>query len=200
MEVLYFKKYRFALNKGEIIDIDPFLKNFLTNKLKESRYLHSLSVAKLMYDIALSNKLDNPLRYYVCGLLHDVGKYETKETEFLIMKTSFKEYLDLPEYAYHSFTGAYIVKNILGIDDEELLEAIEFHTTGKKNMSDISKILFAADKIDPLRNYDSSYMIRMMKDNFNTGFIEVVKETKKFLKDKHNDTNYLSEEMYRFYI
>ena len=200
MEVVCFKKYRFALKKGKIVDIDPFLNCYLCKKLKENRYLHSLSVANLMYEIALSNKLDNPLKYYICGLLHDVGKYEDEKSEFKIMKENFKEYLNLPQYAYHSFVGAYLVKNDLGIDDNDILEAIKFHTTGNANMNIISKILFAADKIDPLRNYDSSYMIKMVKENFETGFIEVVKETKIFLKNKKGNSNYLSEYMYLYYL
>lgn len=200
MEVVYFKKYRFTLKKGKIVDIDPFLNSYLCKKLKENRYLHSLSVANLMYEIAINNKLENPLKYYVCGLLHDVGKYEPSEVELKIMKKEFKNYLDLPQYAYHSFVGAYLVKNDLGIEEDDLLDAIMFHTTGNKKMSIISKILFAADKIDPLRNYDSSHMIKMMKENYESGFIEVVKETKKFLKFKNNDANYLSEKMYDFYL
>ena len=99
-----------------------------------------------------------------------------------------------------TWSGFNLVKNDLGIEEDDLLDAIMFHTTGNKKMSIISKILFAADKIDPLRNYDSSHMIKMMKENYESGFIEVVKETKKFLKFKNNDTNYLSEKMYDFYL
>lgn len=200
MEVVYYQKYRFSIKKGQIIDIDPFLNAYLYKNLKESRYLHSLSVAKLMYEIALRNKLENPLKYYVCGLLHDVGKYVSKEKTLEIMENNYKYYLNLPFYAYHSFVGAYLVENELKIDDKEFLEAIKIHTTGDEKMSTLAEVLFAADKIDPLRSYDSSEMINLMKEDNVKGFIKVVYETKIFLKDKHNDSNYLSERMYQYYL
>ncbi len=200
MKILKFNNYKFCMKEGKIVDIDPFLNTYLNKMLKEKRYLHSISVANLMFDIAKSNNLENPINYYVCGLLHDVGKYMPLEEEVKIMEKYYKEYLFLPEYAYHSYTSAFLVENQLNIGDLEILNAIINHTTGNKKMSKMSKILFAADKIDPLRGYDSSKMIQNMKKDYKKGFKEVVYETKIFLKEKHNESNKFSEDMYDYYL
>ncbi len=44
-----------------------------------------------------------------------------------------------------------MAKNKYGITDEEILSAITWHTTGKDNMTDLEKIVFCADYIEPGR-------------------------------------------------
>jgi predicted HD superfamily hydrolase involved in NAD metabolism len=49
---------------------------------------------------------------------------------------------------WHAPVGAYIAKKEYGVNDEEILSAIRWHTIGKKNMSNFEKIIFLADKIE----------------------------------------------------
>ena len=51
----------------------------------------------------------------------------------------------------HGKVGAFVAKNKYGITDEEILSAITWHTTGKDNMTDLEKIVFCADYIEPGR-------------------------------------------------
>ena len=51
----------------------------------------------------------------------------------------------------HGKVGAFMAKNKYGITDEEILSAITWHTTGKDNMTDLEKIVFCADYIEPGR-------------------------------------------------
>ena len=53
----------------------------------------------------------------------------------------------------HSFLGAEIAKQRYGIDDEEILNAIRFHTTGRANMTMLDKVIYLADYIEPMRNF-----------------------------------------------
>ena len=49
-----------------------------------------------------------------------------------------------------------------GIEDSEILDAITYHTTGRGNMTDLDKIVYLADKIEPARTYtDLSEMIKI---------------------------------------
>ena len=43
----------------------------------------------------------------------------------------------------------YVAKTEFGVEDEEILSAIYFHTVGKLNMTTFEKIIFLADKIEP---------------------------------------------------
>ena len=49
----------------------------------------------------------------------------------------------------HGVVGAETVRKELGIDDESLLDAITWHSTGREGMSTLEKIVFLADKLDP---------------------------------------------------
>ena len=60
----------------------------------------------------------------------------------------------------HSSAGATFVKEDLGIEDKEILDAICYHTTGRGDMSVLEKIVYLADKIEPSRNYTDLTPIR----------------------------------------
>ena len=56
--------------------------------------------------------------------------------------------------------GAEFIKNELGIDDDEIINAVRYHTTGRKNMTLSDKILFIADFISADRDYDGADEMR----------------------------------------
>ena len=51
----------------------------------------------------------------------------------------------------HPFLGAEVAKREFGVEDEEVLNAIKYHTTGRPNMTMLEKIVFVADFIEPNR-------------------------------------------------
>lgn len=157
----------------------------LSTILNLKRYRHCMSVANLSYEIAESNGLHD-LKYqaFLAGFLHDCGKYADLSSTNNIMYKFYSEYCDLPRYAYHQFIGNYYAITMFKIREEEVLNAIKFHCTGHANMTNLEKIVYAADKIDPLRGYDSKYMIDMIKTNLTGGFIYVLSENLKFINAK----------------
>ena len=165
------------------------------------RYYHSLSVAHLAYEIALSNKIDNPERAYIAALLHDSAKCIDKEELKTLMETNFKEFMDIPAWSYHQFVGSIVAKREFGIQDEEILEAIMFHATGKKDMSVLGKIVYAADKIDPSRGYDSTEYVKACLKDYEKGFRIVLQANKDYLIEKGKDyTNRLTMECFDEYL
>lgn len=150
----------------------------------EHRLNHVISVANLAYEIAVMNKMENPQNAYIAGLLHDLGKSYPKDKSLAIIKENYPEYLSLPSWAYHQFVGAYLAKKEFGITDESIIDAISFHATGKAHMAPLTKVIYSADKIDPSRGYDSSRMIASCKKNYYVGFLYVLRENRKYLKNK----------------
>ena len=67
-----------------------------------------------------------------------------------------------------------------------------FHCTGNSNLSPLAKVIYACDKIDPLRGYDSKFMIDKLMENYEDGFKLVVKENYNYLKEKCKDSIDLS--------
>ena len=144
------------------------------------RLKHCISVAELCYQIADNSAKVSPEDAYMAGLLHDIGKScEDKKT---IMEKFFSRYANLPEFSHHQFVGRYIAENVFGITNKDILEAIEFHATGNSKMSLLAKIVYAADKIDPSRGYNSKVMISKMMSDPEKGFKYVLGENKKYLE------------------
>ena len=172
----------------------------LKEYLSEKRFAHSISVAKLSRDIAKANGKDYNAAFYA-GLFHDVGKYvDDKDSEKLLSEYN-PDYLDMPRWSWHQFNGVVIARNEFNIENTEILESICFHATGKAHMSPISKIVYSADKIDPLRNYDSSELIKACIENYRNGFIKVLEANKEYLTITNKlDENRLTKECFECYI
>jgi len=189
----------------EMIDhhviVDEALITYLKAHLKPERYKHSFNVAFLCYKIAELNELNDPLKYFFAGLIHDIGKYVDKIETERIMKEEFASFVNLPDYSYHAFVGAYLAEKDLKINDKEILESIIYHTSGRENMSIMEKIVYAADKIDPGRQYDSYDLILSMFNDYNRGFLDVLKANKDFLESKGIDSSdFLTLKCFKFYL
>jgi len=174
----------------------------LAKQMSEHRLRHSISVANLAYGIALRNSLKDPQRAYIAGLLHDMAKGMPIEEQREIMNQEFPEYVGLPEWSYHQFVGSYLAKKEFGITDETILMAVRFHATGKPHMTPLGKIIYASDKIDPLRGYDSSGLIDACNRNYYVGFVDVLQANREYLESKgyYSDDNPLTRDCFRLYL
>lgn len=172
----------------------------MSHYIDEHRLNHSKSVALLCKKIADSNNIKDSYKYYIAGLLHDIGKDVPKDVCEEI-ETTYKRYMPMDPRLYHQFYGCYIAKDDFGINDEEILDAIRYHATGKPNMSKMGKTVYASDKTDPLRGYDSSDMIDALLKDIDDGFVYVLSENKKHLLSKGRDiSNLLTKECFEFYL
>lgn len=124
---------------------------WLKEHLNESRYSHSLGCAGCAVELAKKFEL-NEKKAYVAGLLHDCAKCFTKENMLDIIKLHITD-IDPGELinhkTLHAPVSAYIAKKVFGVNDEEILSSIRWHTLGKRDMTDFEKIVFLADKIEP---------------------------------------------------
>lgn len=161
---------------------------------------HSLEVAKLAYKIAKKHSFKCPQKAYIAGLLHDIAKKYPNSGS--IMKESFVEYLDFPSCLHHQFVGSVLVKEVFRIIDEEIINSIKYHATGRDRMSELEMIIYASDKIEPTRKYDSSDLIKAMlqSETIEEGFIIVLKANQQFFIEKGIDyDNPLTKRCFEFY-
>jgi nicotinate-nucleotide adenylyltransferase len=156
---------------------------------KPNRLIHSLSVANLAYFIAQRNRCEDYQNAYIAGLLHDVGKDVPLDKARAIMKETFPEYADSPDWCLHQFIGAYMANRDFGIQNRNILDAIEFHATGKPHMSPIGKIIYSADKIEPTRGYDSQELINDCLKNYYVGFLAVLAANRDYLQEQGYSLN-----------
>lgn len=160
-----------------------YLKEDLKELLSERRYIHSVAVANLAKEIAKANKLDER-KAYIAGLIHDCSKEIGDKKELSLMKKYAKNHLSEDKNIYHQYTARYIAQEELNIEDEDILDAITYHTTGKDKMSDLAKIIYIADKTEPNRGYDASFFINKAKENLDIGFAYLYLENIEFQKSK----------------
>jgi ribosome silencing factor RsfS/YbeB/iojap len=93
-------------------------------------------------------------------------------------------YIDKPQLA-HSKLAAAIIKDRFGVDDEDIINAISFHTTGREGMSLLEKIIYVADATEPNRTYkDAKRLNALAFKNLDQACFEVAEWSLKIIKDE----------------
>ena len=138
----------------------------LKKRLNEKRYFHSLCVADEAERLAIKYGGDAH-KCYLAGLLHDITKNAPDDEHLKIFET-FGIMLSVVEKnakkLWHAMSGEAYIKNVLGVDDSELLDAVRYHTTAKADMSLTAKILYLADFTSRDRDYDDVDVMRRLVD------------------------------------
>lgn len=123
--------------------------------LPEKRMKHVLGVAETSQRLAKKYQADVE-NAGVAAVLHDIAKYKSIDemSDILLSTPGFEHYLNASVEVWHAPVGAILAKKQFGILDEDILNAIQFHTTGRENMSLLEKIVFVADFIEPGRTHE----------------------------------------------
>lgn len=137
----------------------------LDHYVSPQRKSHILSVretaARILWDQGLDDLLE---KAQIAALLHDI----TKEFSLPLQLEIIKKYnlpltdedLETPA-TLHAFTGAAVAKDIYpDLVDDAVYQAIFSHCTGKANMTNLDKIIFLADYIEPGRSYKPCVEVR----------------------------------------
>lgn len=138
------------------------IKLYLKANLVEKRYIHISGVADTAKKLAKLNGVSEE-KAEIAGLAHDVAKNLSKVKMKEIINEHNVILSDVEENnvnLWHSIIGPIEAKDKLGIEDEEILDAIRWHTTGKEHMSILAKIIYIADMIEPSRNFEGVEDIR----------------------------------------
>ncbi len=89
------------------------------------------------------------------AILHDCTKYLLAEEQLALCAFWGEELDELERSAVkllHAKTGAWTARETFGADDE-IFDAIYWHTTGKAGMSLLEKVVYLADYIEPTRDF-----------------------------------------------
>lgn len=170
----------------------------------ESRYLHMLEVEKMALKLNkyFNFNLDEE-KIKIASILHDYTKKYSFEKSLDIIKVLPKEEIEIwnkSKEVIHSVTSSIIVKEKFNIVDEEILNAIKYHTTGYPNMDLLTKVIYVADAIEETRKYDGVKYLRdeVFKD-FNKGMLLIMERTLEYLKEKNQYVNPYTIEAYKYY-
>jgi len=183
-----------------ILDHDLYFTAKLSSYYEPKRLKHVRSVAKLAYDIAVSNK-ENGSKAAIAGLLHDIGKLGNQKEYLKLLIEEDPKLANVPSFSIHQYAGAYLARKDFGIDDEEILDAIAYHASGKPNMNWLGEIIYSADKIEPLRGFDSKSFIEACMADFHQGFIDVLRANYEYHTEIGKPFKYhLTAEAMKYYL
>ena len=135
-------------------EIDVYkLQNKMKKVLETKRYEHTLGVAYTATNLAFVYEIDTK-KALVAGLLHDCAKCLSHQKRISVCKKNEIDISDVERdnpVLLHAKVGAFYAKEKYGIQDEEILNAILYHTTGRPDMGILEKIIYVADYIEPHR-------------------------------------------------
>jgi nicotinate-nucleotide adenylyltransferase len=158
--------------------------------LPSGRFLHSRNTALLAHDICRQFHLDG-IAGYLAGIAHDMCK-SLPEDELIRLAGRDGQGISKGEYKkislLHARAAAVLLKDRFGVHNEDVLEAIRFHTTGDMSMGPLAKAVFIADKIEPSRGQVDSRLRDLRRyQSLDNLFAVVVDETVAYLSSRNVD-------------
>lgn len=130
-------------------------------EMPERRWLHTQGVMDTA--ILLAERFgEDPVRAELAAILHDVAKYwATERMEKMIRINHLpSELLLYDKDLWHAPVGAWVAEHEYGVTDAGVLDAIRYHTSGRRDMFKLEKIVCLADYMEPGRNFPGVEAIR----------------------------------------
>jgi predicted HD superfamily hydrolase involved in NAD metabolism len=130
-------------------------------QLPQHRWEHTLRVAETSIRLARRFGADEQ-KAEVAAILHDYCKFWPDEqlVRWIMDRGLPEDLLQFNKELWHAPVGAEVAEVRFGIQDEDILNAIRYHTSGRPQMSLLEKIVFLADYIEPGRRFPGVEEVR----------------------------------------
>lgn len=156
----------------------------IKQRIGEKRFLHTKRVTEEAVKLARRWNV-NEEQAKLAGFYHDCMKIRDPKKLFQACDTLnleiTPEMKDSPQII-HSYLGALAAEKYYGVEDEEVLHAIAVHTTGEEDMSDLDKVIFLADYIEPGRDFPGVDKARKLAyESLDEGVLFALEHTLSFL-------------------
>ncbi len=166
-------------------------KKEIVEKLKKSLPERTFEHVKRTVYYALWLNVKLGLGYekvFLSALLHDCAKPLHRAMD------------GVPPAVEHQFLGKEEAEKTYGIRDEQILSAIECHTTGKPAMNTLEKLIFCADMLEYGRSYPGVEELRSeIENDFETGFRKCVESSLRKLEEDGKPVHPLTKECAKYY-
>jgi predicted HD superfamily hydrolase involved in NAD metabolism len=151
------------------------------------RYIHTVGVMETAVALARKNGADEK-KAELAAIFHDYAKFRDKdEMKEIILSTPLEQDLLLYNMElWHAPVGALLVEKEVGIADNEVLDAIKYHTSGRKGMTMLEKVIYLADYIEPNRSFPGVEEVRKIAEtSLDEALIKALQNTIVFLMKKN---------------
>ncbi len=179
------------------------MKKTLAKYLDANRFEHTEGV---MYTAAaLAMRYGEDLeKAQVAGLLHDCAKCipDAKKIKICLKnKITMTDAEQKSPFLLHAKVGAYIARQKYGVEDPEILSAIACHTTGKPAMSQLDKIIFIADYIEPMRSKAPNLadVRKLAFEDIDLALFKILSDTLAYLRNSPKHIDSMTMMAYEYY-
>lgn len=161
-------------------------KELVKGRLGDKRYRHTLNVKKMA--VALAERWGaDPEKAALAALLHDSAK-ELSQAELLQIfhdnAIIANNAAQRPAPVWHGLAAAILCQTRWGVSDPEILSAIRCHTTGKKGMSLLDKIIYMADMTSDERDFPGVEELRKLEfEDLDKALCTALEQSLQFVKD-----------------
>ena len=183
-------------------DMKAFQKK-LKREMDEGRYQHTLGVMYTAAALAMRYEYDIQ-KAQIAGLLHDCAKCIPNGKK---LKLCEKYQIPVTEvenrnpFLLHAKLGSFLASHEYDVQDEEILSAILYHTTGKPDMSLLDKIVYIADYIEPRRN-KAPNLTEVRKLAFldpDAALYKILSDTLSYLDEGTGEVDEMTIKAYEYY-
>jgi predicted HD superfamily hydrolase involved in NAD metabolism len=179
------------------------LQKQMKEALSEDRYEHTIGVMYTAESLAMRYGIDMT-KAAVAGLLHDCAKCIPNAQKLKMCKKNDIEISEMEAKnpsLLHAKLGAFLAEEVYGVKDPEILSAINWHTTGKPDMSMLDIIIYMADYIEP--NRDKAQNLKEIRklcfENIEEALYQVLEGTLNYLSGRPDMIDPMTKISYDFY-
>jgi len=165
------------------------------------RLVHIKGVIETAYELAKRYGADCR-NAVVAAIFHDWFRGSTdselnKRIEHYGLSDDLKNKANLS----HGWLAAELMKERYGIADEDLLNAVRYHTTGRAAMSLLEKVVFIADAIEPSRSFaDVPELRRLATVDLDRAMVRALKDTLDYVREKGEILDESTLHAYQYYL
>ena len=179
------------------------IRKSMEKELDAKRYEHTLGVAYTAAALAMCNDVDQ-VKAETAGLLHDCAKCFSDDKKISVCRKNNMEINSVESrnpYLLHAKAGYCIAKNKFDIEDQDILNAILNHTTGRPGMSILEKIIYIADYIEPSRKQapNLSEVRKLAFQNLDQALLKILTDILSYLESGGGEIDPLTKETYDYY-
>lgn len=171
--------------------------------LDPKRFEHTLGVAYTAAALAMCYQVDIN-KAQTAGLLHDCAKCLNDEKKLSICEKHNVKITEIEQrnpFLLHAKAGSFIAMKKFHIHDRDIINAILNHTTGRPGMSQLEKIIYIADYIEPGRKQapNLTEIRRLAFQDLDLALLKILSDTLDYLKECGTEIDPMTQKTYEYY-
>lgn len=169
----------------------------------DKRFEHTLGVEYTAAALAMCHDVSIK-DAQLAGLLHDCAKCLSDEKKISICEKHNISVTDVEKrnpYLLHAKVGSFLAMHEYHVDDPDIINAILNHTTGRPGMSQLEKIIFIADYIEPHRKQlpNLPEVRKLAFEDLDKALVRILGDILAYLKEGEGELDPMTQKTYDYY-